>query len=364
MKRHHTPSPKPRKGMPSPRLDEVEFKRRYLGQFYDPAFAVVHAELEKVAEIAWEAYSNSRKSPVTRKAGSEFADPEYDLSREWLTARDDILAAKRRYEDHNCPPRILIVNASSRSEHTCPGEMSKSYRLASIARETIEAEAGIAVDLLDLSRLASEYGRKIHPCKACFSTSPALCHWPCSCYPNHALGQTQDWMNEIYPQWVAATGVMIVTPVNWYQVSSPLKLMMDRLVCADGGNPDPTLTHGKDAEVAKAVEMEGWEYPRHLAGRLFSVVVHGDVEGVENVRRSVSDWLRYMKLVPAGPQAELDRYIGYWQPYATNHEELDRDKAIQEEVRNVARSLAEAVQSMHAGLLEVPGAGLTDPRQK
>src|SRR4051794_35700321 len=40
---------------------------------------------------------------------------------------------------------------------------------------------------------------------------------------------------------------MIVTPVNWYQVSSPLKLMMDRLVCADGGNPDPTRTHGKSA---------------------------------------------------------------------------------------------------------------------
>jgi hypothetical protein len=25
-----------------------------------------------------------------------------------------------------------------------------------------------------------------------FSTSAALCHWPCSCYPNHSLGQVQD----------------------------------------------------------------------------------------------------------------------------------------------------------------------------
>ena len=39
---------------------------------------------------------------------------------------------------------------------------------------------------------------------------------------------------------------------------------------------------------------------RHLAGRLFSVVVHGDVEGAAGVRRSVADWLRYMHLVPAG----------------------------------------------------------------
>ena len=42
--------------------------------------------------------------------------------------------------------------------------------------------------------------------------------------------------------WVAAHGVLIVAPVYWYQMPSPLKLMVDRLVCADGGNPDPTRT--------------------------------------------------------------------------------------------------------------------------
>ena len=40
-----------------------------------------------------------------------------------------------------------------------------------------------------------------------------LCHWPCSCYPNHALRQTDDWMDEIYERWVAAHGVIILTPV-------------------------------------------------------------------------------------------------------------------------------------------------------
>jgi multimeric flavodoxin WrbA len=92
-------------------------------------------------------------------------------------------------------------------------------------------------------------------------------------------------MNEII-RWVAAHGIMIVVPVHWYQVPASLKLMMDRLVCADGGNPDPTTTQGKDPAMAKAIELKGWDYPRHLEGRLFSVVVHGDAEGVENVRRS------------------------------------------------------------------------------
>jgi multimeric flavodoxin WrbA len=350
--------------MPSPRLSRTEFRRRFLAQFVDPGFGRLAAELERIEAVAWDAYADSRKAPHTRRAGPEFEDPDYELSRDWLAARDTIAKAQERHDHTGSPPRILLINASSRSEHTCPGEMSKSYRLVEIARDCLAQSGGVDIELLDLSRLASEYGRNIHPCKACFSTSPALCHWPCSCYPNHALGQTQDWMNDIYPMWVAAHGIMIVTPVNWYQVSSPLKLMMDRLVCADGGNPDPTRTHGKDARRAKELELEGWPYPRHLAGRMFSVVVHGDVEGAENVRRSLSDWLCFMHLRPAGSMAELDRYVGYWQPYATNHVELDADLALQEEVRNAARTLLEAVNANRAGTLFAAGAGLRPPRQK
>ena len=355
--------PQPRKGMPSPQLDEGEFRRRYLSAFADPAFEALAVELDRIATVAWDAYSNARKAPLTRKAGAGYADPDYDLSVDWLAARDAIAAAQARHADRDGPCRVLVINASSRSEHTCPGEMSKSYRLADLAREAMEDE-GVAVNLLDLSRLASEYGREIHPCKACFSTAPALCHWPCSCYPNYALGQTHDWMNEIYPMWIEAHGIMIITPVNWYQVSSPLKLMMDRLVCADGGNPDPTLTHGKDARKAKEEELKGWSYPKHLAGRVFSVVVHGDVEGAENVRRSLSDWLRFMDLAPAGVNAELDRYIGYWEPYATSHEALDADTAMQDEVRNAALTLIEASKALHAGQMLMAGKDLKPPRQK
>jgi multimeric flavodoxin WrbA len=143
-----------------------------------------------------------------------------------------------------------------------------------------------------------------------------------------------------------------------------MKLMMDRLVCGDGGNPDPTSTHGKDAKRAKEIELDGWDYPQHLKGRLFAVVAHGDTEGAEGVRRGLADWLRATGLVPAGPMAEVDRYIGYWEPYATSHEALDRDQAIQDEVRNAARTLAEAVQATRSGKQVAAGSGLGEPRQK
>jgi multimeric flavodoxin WrbA len=356
--------PEVRKGMPSPGLDRAEFERRFLGQFQDPGFANLTPELAAVAKAAWMAYNEGNKAPRTRKAGVGYADPDYELAVDWIEASAAIERARRQHGDPAERRRILLINGSPRSEHTCPGETSKTFRLMQMAQEILAAEAAVVTDVLDLSRLASEYGRHIHPCKACFSTAAALCHWPCSCYPNYGMGQTQDWMNDIYPLWIAAHGVLIITPVHWFQASSPIKLMMDRLVCADGGNPDPTRTHGKDAGLAKQIELEGWPYEQQLKGRLFSVIVHGDVEGSESVRRSLADWLRSIGLQSAGAAGEVDRLIGYWQPYATSHAELDADLAVQEEVRNAARTLLGAVLAQREGRMSAAGADLAAPRRK
>jgi multimeric flavodoxin WrbA len=358
------PRPRVRKEMPSVQLTKEEFARRAHERFYDPAFASVASEINKIIEVAWKNYSEYHKSPRTRAAGAGFNDPHFPLPIEWLETRKAIQAAEKSWKNPKSKTRILLINGSTRSNQTCPGEMSKTFRLTKIAEKIIAAEKGFAVELLDLSRLASEYGRVIYPCKACVSTAMPLCHWPCSCYPNHAMGQVNDWMAEIYPRWVAAHGVMILCPVHWYQAPSSLKLMIDRLVCADGGNPDPTLTRGKNPQRAKEVELKGWHYPRHLAGRVFSVVVHGDAVGAETLRRILADWLMDMGLIPAGQAAMVDRYVGYYKPYATSHDELDRDKDFQEEVRNAARSLVKAARLLRRGELKIPDAALRDPRPK
>ncbi len=353
-----------RKGMPSVQLTRQEFEKRFRSRFYDPAFQAVDGEIQRLLELAWEGYDKYRKSPRGRRAGRGFADPNLRLPVEWLETRKAIRRAEMRHRSRRSRSRILLVNGSSRSDQSCPGEMSKTFRLVAMAREVIEKERGFEVDLLDLSRLTSEYGRVIYPCKACVSTAMPLCNWPCSCYPNHAMGQVGDWMAEIYPRWAAAHGVMIVCPVNWYQAPSSLKLMIDRLVCADGGNPDPTSTGGKNPVRAKGLELKGWHYPKHLAGRLFSVVVHGDAAGVENLRRILTDWLTDIGLIPAGRSALVGSYIGYYEPYATSHDDLDRERDFHEEVRNAARSLVSAVKLLRRGELKQPDASLSDPRQK
>jgi len=353
-----------RTGQPSVALSRKEFEARFRTRYFDPGFAGKESELRALLDVAWEAYHEYRKSPRTRKAGKGFDDPGFDLPIEWLAARAAISKAERQQKNRKGRSRILLVCGSSRSDQTCPGEISKTYRLVKMAEAVLAREKGFEVDLLDLSVLTSEYGRVIHPCKACVSTAMPLCHWPCSCYPNHALGQTGDWMNELYPRWVAAHGVMIVCPVNWYQVPSTLKLMMDRLVCADGGNPDPTSTGGKDPLRAKRLEMKGWSYPKHLAGRAFSVVVHGDAAGVENLRRILCDWLTDMHLIQAGPISALGAYLGYLEPYATSHDDLDADKDLHTEVKNAAKSLANMVREIRTGKYRAPDASLASPREK
>ena len=354
----------PRKGQSPATLERDEFHEAFQSSFMDPTFIAVKDVLANVEEIAWKNYhEGGHKAPLTEKAGPEFFLPDYDLSVEWKATSQRLKLAEGTQKNSSTQSRVLLICGSARNDGSCASEISKTWRLTLLAQEEL-LKVNIAVDILDLSLLTSEYDKHIHPCKACVSTAMPLCHWPCSCYPNHALRQTNDWMAEIYEKWVAAHGVIIFTPVYWYQTPGVLKLMIDRLVCADGGNPDPTKTHGKSAAKAKEIELAGWDYPKHLAGRTYGLVVHGDVAGIEGVRRGLSDWLDWMGLIDAGASARLDRYIGYYESYAESHEALDRDQAIQEEVRNVAKAVANAVKQLREGNLRQPDVALENPRRK
>jgi hypothetical protein len=150
---------------------------------------------------------------------------------------------------------------------------------------------------------------------------------------------------------------------DWYQAPSTLKLMIDRLVCADGGNPDPTSTGGKDAKRAKALELKGWHYPRHLAGRTFAVVVHGTRRASGRCAGAwpTADGHRRDPGRPFVPARGLYRL-----PHALRHEhdDLDRDRDVQEDVRNAARALVQAVKQLRRGELKQPDAGLHPARPK
>lgn len=73
-------NPKVRTGQGSTRLTREEFQRRWKQKFYDPAFAPEESSIDRLAEIAWQAYQDRRKNPRTRPAGGEFSDPDHELA--------------------------------------------------------------------------------------------------------------------------------------------------------------------------------------------------------------------------------------------------------------------------------------------
>jgi len=76
------------------------------------------------------------------------------------------------------------------------------------------------------------------------------------------------------------------------------------------------------------------------------------------------DWLTDIGMVSAGPSAVLDTWIGWYQPYATSHQDLDKDKDLFTEVGNAALALANQVRLIRSGKYQAPDAGIHDPREK
>src|SRR5689334_12662311 len=105
-----------RKGQAPGHLARDEFVVRFLGSFQDPAFEAEKPALDRLAAIAWEAYSEGRKAPRTRKAGPGYADPDYDLSVDWIEARERIDGARAVWADPKTRSRVLVVCGASRND--------------------------------------------------------------------------------------------------------------------------------------------------------------------------------------------------------------------------------------------------------
>src|ERR1700760_4513440 len=129
-----------RRGQAPGQLSRSEFSARYQSSFRDPAFQAEKEALVRIEEIAWLNYKAERKSPVTRKAGPGYADPDYDLSVDCLAAKDAIAAAQATQADPTSASRVLMINGSSRNDGSCPGEISKSFRLAKWMTAELEGE--------------------------------------------------------------------------------------------------------------------------------------------------------------------------------------------------------------------------------
>lgn len=129
-----THSPKIRTSDSEGKLSKEEFLQRYQQLFSDPWFEPHQEQINVFSEIAWKANQEGRKAPRTQKAGPGYDDPSYDLSLEWVKTKKQMDEAQKIHDDQKAKRQILLIHASHRNDHTCPGEISKSSRLFDIAR--------------------------------------------------------------------------------------------------------------------------------------------------------------------------------------------------------------------------------------
>lgn len=179
------------------------------------------------------------------------------------------------------PFRVLVIAGSGRRQYNCPGVDSKARTLMFRMHDRLPEDWEI-----DVEDLGNVFGKvRIQSCNACVSTSMALCVWPCNCYePSSLLEPDLMWDLDLYARLDLADAWAVIGPVNWYAPSSNLKLMFDRLVCMNGGNPREELIEHKDPEKAMALEhAPEWAAlsQNHLEGRTAAFFTYGDGGGDE-----------------------------------------------------------------------------------
>ena len=357
---------KVRKGQFTGMLGRDAFGERFRQHFFDPAFDRERDALRRIEPIAWEAYEQSRKAPRTHKAGTGFADPDYDLSVEWRATHQRLKAAQQRWSD----PANTFARAGDRrrvaQRRHLPGRDLQDLPPGADRARDAASSGGIEVDLLDLSLLTSDYGRHIHPCKGCVSTAMPLCHWPCSCYPNHALGQTNDWMAEIYERWVVGA----------------------RRDARDAGVLVPGAEPAQADDGPAGVRRRRQPRPHHHARqgrrrrRRRSSSPAGPIRSTSPAAPTAwwctatspaskacgarcRDWLDWMGLIDAGAACAASTASSATTsrtPPATRRSTTTR--RVQEEVRNAARALVHAIGEVRKGTLSQPDKGLKPPRPK
>lgn len=188
----------------------------------------------------------------------------------------------KKLQEYN-KKRIMIFIGSARSKDNCPDQNSKT---GIIVKEAIkDLPDDIEIDLVDLS--IQDDKPIIQPCKGCISTSGgAHCSWYCNCYFKGDK-EHPDFISDfdIYRRLEKCDAFMVFSPINWWSVTTQVKALFDRLVCAS-----LTMTNKQAIEIFGENDVknsiktkkfsETEEYKKmvknHLEGKIGSFYIHGD----------------------------------------------------------------------------------------
>jgi multimeric flavodoxin WrbA len=211
--------------------------------------------------------------------------------------------------------RVLLIAGSQRRLHSCPGMDSKARFL--LQRMAANLPGGWQIDTEDIG---NEHGKeRIQPCNGCVSSAAPLCVWPCNCYgPKSDTQPDLMWNLDLYGRLARSDAWAFIGPMNWYAPTTGFKLMFDRLVCMNGGNPRPDLIDKKNTLKAQALERsELWTdlTKNHLEGRTAAFFTYGDDGGPDIGKDGIPKLIKPEHKSWFDPKAEpykrTDAYLSY-----------------------------------------------------
>lgn len=188
----------------------------------------------------------------------------------------DMMGRKR-----NKKIKVLGISGSARAVDDMARQESNSEALLKVCLRQCH-QMGAETELIKLR----DY--RIEHCRACYSTTNTQCHFPCSCYPRDTP-RGDDMSNVLYDKILEADALIFATPVNNFNISTPLKAFLDRCISLDGSlkpaNPkDPkdkplNIKHMKYIELTADNDVPGSGMLRRFLGKVAGVIVTGHEEG-------------------------------------------------------------------------------------
>ncbi len=175
--------------------------------------------------------------------------------------------------------RILGVSGSMRSAADSAAENSNSEWLLDKALDEAKI-MGAETRKIPLREF------RIEPCKACYSTCNAQCHFKCDCYPQGPQGD--DMTNKLYDMVTWADAIIFATPVNNFKISSLMALFIDRLISMDGSLAAAAPENPKDKKIntdhTKFIESNaegkfGSGFLKRFTGKVAGIITTGHEEG-------------------------------------------------------------------------------------
>ena len=177
--------------------------------------------------------------------------------------------------------KVLGISGSARGLYDMAQQDANSESLLMTCLDHCK-KLGAKTELIKLRTFRIEH------CRACYSTVNTQCHFYCTCYPK-GTPRADDMSNILYDKLLSADAIIFATPINNFNVSTLMKIFVDRCISLDGSLPpanrqapkskELNIKHMKFIELNADINIPGSGMLRRFLGKVAGIITVGHEAG-------------------------------------------------------------------------------------